>query len=396
VNNEGIAKGVDTSVVTIAQKTPANLIGTSLGIAPGSVSWGDAITVTAQVKNDAAGEAPATRARIVLTRGEATPGGPDDVTIGNVAIPAVAPYQSVNVVETIRLPARPPALLDGGSNYILSMVQDADFLTNLVSPHKATQGVGRDMAVVTIAPAAAPTTVTTNTDGGTTTTTTTTGGSTTPITKAILPDLALATVTVPADLDWGYNFLAAARVENLGGVDAAPFRVRFYLTGLSGSLDHSLFLGDTIVDGLKMGESTLVSQTLKLPNRVPVGLSLPTLGTGMIAAVIDPENTFDESLKTNNAAGSAPVKLRILQEDGRSTEPAVLPAVAKAQARAQARLAGNPAAQQRRLARLAQGSTNESRRRRLAAVERENNTLEHKLKVFPKKVGDFFTDLFNG
>ena len=140
VNNEGIAKGVDTSVVTIAQHTPANLIGTSLGIAPGSVTWGDAITVTAQVKNDAAGEAPATRARIVLTRGDVTPGGPDDVTIGNIAIPAVAPYQSVNVVETIRLPARPPALLAGGSQYILSMVQDADFLTNSVSPHKATQG----------------------------------------------------------------------------------------------------------------------------------------------------------------------------------------------------------------------------------------------------------------
>ena len=74
----------------------------------------------------------------------------------------------------------------------------------------------------------------------------------------------------------------------------------------------------------------------------------------------------------------------------------MLPAVAKAQSRAQTRLAGNPAAQQRRIARLAKGSTNEARRRRLAAIERENNTLEHKLKVFPKKVGDFFTDLFNG
>ena len=73
------------------------------------MTWGDTITVTAQVKNDAAGEAPATRARIVLTRGDVTPGGPDDVTIGSIAIPAVAPYQSVNVVETIKLPARPPA-----------------------------------------------------------------------------------------------------------------------------------------------------------------------------------------------------------------------------------------------------------------------------------------------
>ena len=116
----------------------------------------------------------------------------------------------------------------------------------------------------------------------------------------------------------------------------------------------------------------------------------------MIAVVIDPENTFDESLKTNNAAGSAPVKLRILQADGQSTEPAVLPAVAKAQARAQTRLAGNPAAQERRLARLAKGSTNEARRRRLAAIEKEKDTLEHRLKVFPRKVGDFFTDLFNG
>ena len=112
--------------------------------------------------------------------------------------------------------------------------------------------------------------------------------------------------------------------------------------------------------------------------------------------VIDPENTFEESLKTNNAAGSAPVKLRILGIDGQSTEAAVLPAIAKAQGRAQNRLAGNPAAQERRLARLAKSSTNEARRRRLAAIETENNTIEHKLKVFPRRVGDFFTDLFNG
>jgi hypothetical protein len=397
VNNEGIAKGVDTSVVTIAPHTPANLVGTSLGVAPGSVAWGDVVTLTAQVKNDAAGEAPATRARVVLTKGDVTPGGPHDVTIGNIAIPAVAPYQSVNVVETIRLPARPPVLLDGGSQYILSVVQDADFLTNAVSPHRASQGVGRDMAIVTIAPVVAPTTVTTGTDGSTTTTTTTTGGAATPITTAILPDLAVATVSVPPDgIDWGYKFLATARVENLGGVDAGPFRVRFYLTGLSGSTDRSLFLGDTIVDGLKVGASTLVSQTLKLPSRVPMGLSLENLGTGMIVVVIDPEYTFDESLKTNNAAGSAPVKLRILSTEGESTVPAVLPAVAKAQSRAQIRLAGNPAAQERRMARLARSSTNEARRRRLAAIEAEKNTLEHRLKVFPRKVGDFFTDLFNG
>ncbi len=378
-NNEGIARGVDSSVVTIAQHSPANLIGTSLGVTPGSVTWGDAITVTAQVKNDAAGEAPATRARIVLTRGDVTPGGPEDVTIGNIAIPAVAPYQSVNVVETIRLPARARALLDGGSQYILSMVQDADFLTNSVSPHTATQGIGRDMAIVTIAPVEASTTATTV------------------ITTSILPDLAVATVSVPPDgLDWGYNFLAAARIENLGGVDSGPFRVRFYLTGLNGSLDRALFLGDTIVDGLKTGGDTLVTQTLKLPNRVPMGLSLPNLGTGMIAVVIDPENTFDESLKTNNAAGSAPVKLRILSPDGEGTVPAVLPAIGKAQSRAQIRLAGNPAAEERRLARLAKNSTNEARRRRLAAIDEENKTLEHRLKVFPRRVGDFFTDLFNG
>jgi len=223
------------------------------------------------------------------------------------------------------------------------------------------------------------------------------GSTTTAITTTILPDLAVATISVPPDgLDWGYNFLAAARIENLGGVDAGPFRVRFYLTGLSGSLDHSLFLGDTIVDGLEVGANTLVTQTLKLPNRVPMGLSLQTLGTGMIAVVIDPENTFDESLKTNNAGGSAPVKLRILSPDGEGTSPAVLPAVGKAQQRAQARLAGNPAAQERRIARLAKSSTNEARRRRLAAIDTENKTLEHRLKVFPRKVGDFFTDLFNG
>jgi hypothetical protein len=32
----------------------------------------------------------------------------------------------------------------------------------------------------------------------------------------------------------------------------------------------------------------------------------------------------------------------------------------------------------------------------MAAIDEENNSLEGRLKVFPKKVGDFFTDLFNG
>ena len=108
--------------------------------------------MTAQIRNNAQGDAPATRARIVLTPAGSTPGGSDDVTIGYLHIPAIPAWQTVNLSQPITLPAGPPAALAGGTQFTLSMVQDADYVTNPIYPHQATQGLGHDMVALSIGP----------------------------------------------------------------------------------------------------------------------------------------------------------------------------------------------------------------------------------------------------
>ena len=66
-NNDGVGQGYDTSVA-ITPHQPSQLIGTSLGSLPTKTAWGQAISVTAKITNNAQGDAPATRARVVLTR----------------------------------------------------------------------------------------------------------------------------------------------------------------------------------------------------------------------------------------------------------------------------------------------------------------------------------------
>ena len=185
-------------------EAPANLVGTSLGIAPGSVTWGDTITVTAQVKNDAAGEAPATRARIVLTRGETDPRGPRRLHDrqhrhprgGTLSVGQHRPDDPV-AGQAPRLARRRVAIypLDGPGRRLpdgprLPAQGDArsrprhggrDDRPRRDTHDRHDQHRGRDH------------------DHDTTTTDT----PATAITTTILPDLAVATVSVPADASTG-------------------------------------------------------------------------------------------------------------------------------------------------------------------------------------------------
>src|SRR5262249_42777860 len=100
-------------------------------------------------------------------------------------------------------------------------------------------------------------------------------------------------------------------VQNLGQGDAGPFRVRFLLTGQGGTLNNAIYLGDAAIPGLAAGYNQQIDQTLQLPTRLPAGVTLNSVGYARIAVVVDPENVVNETLKSNDAALSAPFIVRL-------------------------------------------------------------------------------------
>jgi CARDB len=302
-NKSGRGNGLDTSTVNVIQNMPANLVGTTFSIAqltastPGVISWGDSINVTEQIKNNGAGNAPPTRARIVLTPLGATPGGYSDVTIGNIAVPAIPAFQSTNVVQQVTLPPIEPLTLGSASQFTISVVQDADFLTQPVYPRIADQGRGLDQGPIGISPGPEA-----NTPQGPT------------------PDLAPSAVMASQNsLYWGQSFQVSAVVQNISNVDAGPFTVRFVATGSSGDVTHGIFLGDVQVPSLAANAPTTVVTTVQLPSKLPYGDSVASPAYAEIYAIADPEDVVNESLRGNNMSSSAPILLQVVGTDGTTT-----------------------------------------------------------------------------
>ncbi len=105
-NNQGVGAGYDTAAVQIAPKAGANLVGNSLNVvpvvvdptgaattvgAPPTAMWGGTIQVTAQIVNQSQGDAPATRAAIILTPAGDVPGDGTDVTSATSTSPPSPP-----------------------------------------------------------------------------------------------------------------------------------------------------------------------------------------------------------------------------------------------------------------------------------------------------------------
>ncbi|OJW18723.1 MAG: hypothetical protein BGO49_23685 [Planctomycetales bacterium 71-10] len=372
-NNSGVGPGYDQSVVSIAPTQPAQLIATSVGTYPAAATWGKTLSITTQVTNKSYGAAPATRAQVVLTPAGIVQGTGSDVTLGSITIPAIQPWQTVNAEKSFTLPAIPPVLLSGYSQFTLTILPDADFLTNPVGPHFAIGGTGIDQAAVTI--------------------TLPSGATATPIHES-LPDLAIATVTPStSDLAWGGSFDVSTTVQNMGTVDPGAFRVRFLLVGPSGNTARTIFLGDAIIPGLAPGYSQPITQTVSLPSRLPSGILLDGIGTAKIVAVADPENGLNETFKNNNTATSSPVSLRLLGSDGstfvpNTPDPETLlnvnrPSLAKYQKAT--KLAQAAAATQN-----GQATPHKKLFRRPPPKTSSGKTLG----VFPKSVGNFFSDIF--
>ncbi|WP_337176850.1 CARDB domain-containing protein [Paludisphaera sp.] len=371
-NNAGVGPGYDQTVVSIAPTQPAQLIATSLGIYPAAATWGKPFSVTTQITNRSYGAAPATRAQVVLTPAGIAQGVGADVTLGSITIPAIQPWQTVNAEKAFTLPAIPPVLLSGHTEFTLTILPDADFQTNPVGPHFAMGGTGIDQAAVSI-----------NLPAGTTAT---------PI-HEILPDLALGTVTPSTlDLAWGGSFDVSTTVQNMGTVDPGPFRVRFLLAGPSGNVNRTIFLGDAIIPGLAPGYSLPLTQTVSLPSRLPSGILLDSVGSAKIVAIADPENGLNETFKNNNMASSAPVSLRLLGSDGstfvpNTPDPELLlnvnrPSLAKFQKAA-------------KLAQAATATQNGQATPHKKLFRRPPPRVSNSgLGVFPKSVANFFSDLF--
>jgi hypothetical protein len=366
-NDKGLGVGYDTSVVVITPQPPALLQGASLNVLPNAVQWGNTVQVTAQIRNNAQGAAPATRARLILTPAGQAPGGAADVTIGSISVPAIPAWQTANVQGTIVLPALPPPTLAGTQNFTLTLVPDADFQTNKLIPLPAPQGLGKDQVSIQITP-----------------------NTTSNATEGPLPDLAAGSLQGPTGpLNWGATFQVSGTVENIGQGDVTtPIRVRFLLMGPTGNSGQALFLGDAVLNGgLKAGFSQQITQTLKLPNRVPNGLTIASPTEGRVEMIIDPENTAPESFENNNNSFSAPFVLRVPGNNGSATVPTT-PAVSTTPNSATAPAVA-PTAKTRRVRVTANGKIV----RRAIPVRDHQSAAEkfvHGITAFPGQVKKFF------
>src|SRR5262249_60006456 len=98
--------------------------------------------------------------------------------------PPLAPYQTVNLVQSVTLPPVEPLTVANYTQFGLTMAQDADYVTNRLYPHEPDRGVGYDQTplTVTISP-------------------------TSTATAGLLPDLAASSVLAPTrSVRWGESF----------------------------------------------------------------------------------------------------------------------------------------------------------------------------------------------
>jgi hypothetical protein len=192
------------------------------------------------------------------------------------------------------LPAVAPSSIAAYTNFGLTMVQDADYLTNDLYPNQPDQGIGLDQAALTITTSA---------------TSTATAGS--------LPDLAASSVVLSkSSVQWGSTFQASTDIQNLGVGPAPPSTVFFILTGQTGSLTDAIFLGEATIPALASGASQQLNQTLQLPITLPAGVELGNVGYARVEVLTNPENDFEESVYTNGGSLSQPF---IVREPGNAT-----------------------------------------------------------------------------
>jgi hypothetical protein len=290
-DKSGLGQGFDTSMITITPHLPPNLVASQFSVDPGSATaaWGGSLQVTGQISNLGPGNAPATRARVVLTPAGQAPGGDADVTIGSLSFPSLPAYQTFTASQTITLPTTPPQALAGASSFTVSMIQDADFQANTSSPHTAGQGAGVDSATLEVA---------------------------LPSTIAIAPapraDLAVLQVQTPkGPIGWGQSAQVHVTLENRGTADAGPFKVRFLLSTSNDPSAPAIFLGDASIPSLKSGFSQALLQTVLIPSAIN-GAPPPSSAQAHILVIADPEHVVDVSERSGDVLNSSSFTLQVI------------------------------------------------------------------------------------
>ena len=356
---QAAGQGLDVSSVTIVPHQPSDLVSTFLSASPSQPQWGQPLQLNATVQNAGSGNAPASRALVVLTPLGIAPGGASDVAIGTIAVPSVEAFGMVTVNQAIVLPTSPPAALAGSTQFTLSLIQDADYVANHIYPHAAVQGSGKDSTQISI-PTAADLSVANAPKAD------------------VAVTVSLKTPNTPLTFG-GPSFQVNTTVHNQGQADVGMFRVRFLLVGPDGALNNSLFLGDTQLSGLKAGYAQNIIQTLQLPSQLPGGMVLNTGSKGRIAVIVDPEHTQNLSSRTDTSAVSGLVTLKVVGADGQVVT-ASTPGTATTQT--------NTASQNTKPLTLAQ------KRKAAAAAAKTQHSFSHNLNVFPKRAYNFVKNGF--
>lgn len=370
--------GYDYTLVNPPVARTASLVGTGLSTSPSETDWGGTFSLTQQVTNLGTADAPETRALVVLTPSGSTPGGSSAVTIGSIRVPAIPAGQSATVSPSITLPPSAPSALKGASSFTLSVVQDADYVTDPFYPHSANQGAGADQTPITI--------------------TTPSYAATAAATQA-----GLRVTGVAADsqsIKWGQSFQAGATLTNAGKVDPGSFVVRYLLVGGDGTIANALFLADTTVNGLAPGATTNVMTTLKLPAAPPAGATVNGPGLARIAVIIDPENTIDEP-RTATAGVSDLIQLPVNPTPTQTTVVAAVtaqPAALKPTAVLTSKTTTTTTKTGSKIAKKAEPPITpkpaKAPKRKLTAKP-TTHSLEHNLKVFPSRVSQYFKKTFH-
>ncbi len=96
--------------------------------------------MTAQITNQSSGPSPQTEAILSLTPTGLNYGDSTTVGIGTITVPPMNGYQTVNLVQTITLPAVEPNSITNYTNFGLTMTQDGDYATNDLYPHSPNPG----------------------------------------------------------------------------------------------------------------------------------------------------------------------------------------------------------------------------------------------------------------
>lgn len=374
VNNYDVGLGKDLALVNVTGHPAASLVGTGIQVTPSQTSWGGTLNVTESITNNGNADAPATTALVLLTPSTAAVGGLSDATVGTINVPALAAGQTTTINQTINLPSTAPTNIAGGSAFTLSIAQDANYVTNQVYPHTASQGAGLDSASVKIdTPSyAAPA-------------------------STSLPNLTVTSVSVPgSNIPWGQNFQVSATLANAGTVDSGSFRIRFVLTGTDGTT-HGIFLGDVGMSNLAAGATQTINQTLKLPATLPNGVALNSQSIGTIAVILDPEHTFNETSNASTigfsntvtlgappVATTPPASTATPTTTATTTTTTTTTTAKTTHAEKVAQLAEARAAA--RAAAVAKAATKPK-------AKPAKHTLSHNLDVFPKNASDFLKKL---